>query len=90
MAFIPRFITTASKSARFYSSQARKFNDVVVVSATRTPIGSFQSSLGSLSATQLGGIAIESAIKQAGIDKDAIDEVIMGNVISAGLGKNRN
>lgn len=68
---------------RFYSSSRR---DVVIVAATRTPIGSFQSSLSSLSATQLGGIAVESAVQQAGIGKEDIDEVILGNVVSAGLG----
>lgn len=64
-----------------------KFNEVFIVSATRTPIGSFQSSLGSLSATQLGGIVIDSAVKQAGIAKENVTEVIMGNVCSAGLGQ---
>lgn len=73
--------------AQRYFSSGRKFNDVVIVSATRTPIGSFQSTLSGLSASQLGGIAIDSAIKHAGIDKNDIDEVVMGNVISAGMGK---
>lgn len=72
------------RNVRFCSS--RRFNDVVIVSATRTAIGSFQSSLSGLSATQLGGIAVESAIKQAGIAKEVVDEVILGNVVSAGLG----
>lgn len=69
---------------------SRKFNDVVIVSAQRTAMGSFQSALGSLSASQLGGIAIEAAIKQAGIAKEDVDEVVMGNVISAGMGKWHN
>lgn len=79
------FSTKVSRAlgSRFYSS-ARK--DVVIVAATRTPIGSFQSLLAPLSASQLGGIAIESAVQQAGISKDDIDEVILGNVVSAGLG----
>lgn len=77
-------------SVRFCSTQTRKFNDVVIVSATRTPIGSFQSAFNNLSATQLGGIAVESAIKQAGIPKDVVDEVILGNVVSAGLGMRKN
>lgn len=75
----------AGKNLRFFSS--KRFNDVVIVSATRTPIGSFQSSLSGLSATQLGGIAVESAVQQAGIAKENVDEVILGNVVSAGLGK---
>ena len=70
---------------RLYSTG--RFSDVVIVSATRTPIGSFQSQLSALSATQLGGIAIDSALQQAGIAKENVDEVIMGNVVSAGLGK---
>lgn len=78
-------MSTMIKNIRFCSS--KRFNDVVIVSATRTPIGSFQSSLSGLSATQLGGIAVESAIKQAGIAKEDVDEVILGNVVSAGLGK---
>lgn len=69
---------------RLYST---KLNDVVIVAATRTPIGSFQSSLSALSATQLGGIAIESVVKQAGINSSDVDEVLMGNVCSAGLGQ---
>jgi len=75
----------AGRNLRFFSSS--RFNDVVIVSATRTPIGSFQSSLSGLSATQLGGIAVESAVQQAGIAKENVDEVILGNVVSAGLGQ---
>lgn len=76
------FTTTAR---RHYSS--RKLHDVVIVAATRTPIGSFQSSLSALSATQLGGIAIESVVKQAGIAASDVNEVYMGNVCAAGLGQ---
>lgn len=61
-----------------------KLRDVVIVAATRTPIGSFQSSLSALSATQLGGIAVQSAVQQAGIAKDQIDELYMGNVVGSG------
>lgn len=85
MAFSLRLSQFAGK--RFCSSSSRKFNDVVIVAATRTPIGSFQSSLSALSATQLGGIVVDSAVKQAGISKEDIDEVVMGNVCSAGLGQ---
>lgn len=81
-----RLSKIAGKNVRFCCSHTKKFNDVVIVSATRTPIGSFQSSLSGLSATQLGGIAVESAIKQAGIPKEVVDEVVLGNVVSAGLG----
>lgn len=84
MSFLLRLSNVAGK--RFFSSGGR-FNDVVIVSATRTPIGSFQSSLSALSASQLGGIAVESAVQQAGIAKENVDEVILGNVVSAGLGQ---
>src|ERR1700710_207298 len=61
--------------------------EVVIVSATRTPIGSFGGSLASLSATQLGGIIIKSAIEKAGLKAEDIQEVYMGNVLSANLGQ---
>jgi acetyl-CoA C-acetyltransferase len=61
--------------------------EVVIVSAVRTPIGSFGGSLSSLTATELGSAAIKGAIEKAGIDPKLIDEVFMGNVISANLGQ---
>ncbi|XP_075158659.1 acetyl-CoA acetyltransferase 1 [Haematobia irritans] len=71
-------------SARFYSS---KIHEVVIVSAARTPMGSFQSQLAPMSATQLGAVAIEAAVQRAGISKEDVQEVYMGNVVSAGLGQ---
>ena len=64
-----------------------KNKEVYILSAVRTPIGSFGGSLSSLSATQLGAIAIKGAIEKAGIDKKEIQEVIMGNVLTANLGQ---
>ena len=61
--------------------------EVYIVSAVRTPIGSFGGALSSLSATQLGSIAIKSAIEKAGIKPETVEEVIMGNVVSANLGQ---
>ncbi len=61
--------------------------DVVIVGACRTPIGSFRGSLSSLPAPRLGAVAIREAIRRAGIAGDAVDEVIMGNVLSAGVGQ---
>lgn len=61
--------------------------EVVIVSATRTPIGSFGGSLATLSATQLGSLVIKSAIARAGITPEHIQEVYMGNVLSANLGQ---
>jgi len=62
--------------------------DVVIVSAVRTPIGKFQGSLSDLKATQLGAIAVREAVKRAGVDPAKVDECIMGNVVGAGLGQN--
>ena len=61
--------------------------EVVIVSAVRTPIGSFGGSLSSFSATQLGGFAIKAAVEKAGISPADVQEVYMGNVLSAGLGQ---
>lgn len=63
-------------------------NDVVIVSAVRTAIGSFQGSLKDVPATTLGAIVIKEALRRAGIQRDQVDEVIMGNVLQAGLGQN--
>lgn len=62
-------------------------HDAVIVSATRTPVGKFLGGLASLSAPELGAIAIREAVRRAGVAGDAIDEVIMGNVVSAGVGQ---
>src|SRR5690242_1570579 len=62
--------------------------EVVIVSAARTPVGKFQGALSDLSATQLGAIAVREAVKRAKLDPAQVDECIMGNVISAGLGQN--
>ena len=65
----------------------KSLRNVVLVSAARTPIGSFLGSLSSLPATKLGSIVIEEALSRAGIDKSLVDEVIMGNVLVAGEGQ---
>jgi len=61
--------------------------EVYIVSAVRTPIGSFSGSLSEVSATKLGAAAIKGALSKSGISPDLIDEVFMGNVISANLGQ---
>jgi acetyl-CoA C-acetyltransferase len=61
---------------------------VVIVSAARTPIGKFEGTLKEIPATKLGAIVIAEVFKRAGLDKDMVDEVIMGNVLPAGLGQN--
>jgi acetyl-CoA C-acetyltransferase len=62
--------------------------EVVIISGCRTPVGKFQGSLSDLSATQLGAIVVREAVKRAGVDANQVDECIMGNVVSAGLGQN--
>lgn len=62
-------------------------NDVVIVSAVRTPIGSFGGVFASLSATDLGAAAIRGALTRAGIAADLVEELIMGNVVSANVGQ---
>ena len=60
---------------------------VVIVSAVRTPIGSFMGSLSSVSATQLGAAAIKGALDKINLDPNLVDEVLMGNVVQAGVGQ---
>jgi len=60
---------------------------VVIVSAVRTPIGSFMGSLSSVSATQLGAAAIKGAFDKINLDPNLVDEVLMGNVVQAGVGQ---
>lgn len=61
--------------------------EVYIVAATRTPIGSFGGSLSSISATQLGAIVIKSVVEKSGLKPDQVQEVYMGNVMSANLGQ---
>lgn len=60
-------------------------NEVVIVAGARTPMGGLQGSLSAVSAVELGSAAIAAAVERAGIANDSVDEVIMGNVLSAGL-----
>ncbi len=62
--------------------------DIIILSAVRTPIGKFQGSLKSMTAPQLGALVVRTAVERAGLSAEQIDEVIMGNVVSAGLGQN--
>jgi len=63
-------------------------NDVVIVSAVRTPVGKFQGALADLSAVELGAIAVREAVRRAQIDMANVDECVMGCVLPAGLGQN--
>lgn len=62
-------------------------HNAVIASAVRTPIGKFLGSLSALTAPELGAIAIREVVRRAGVAPEAIDEVIMGNVVSAGVGQ---
>jgi acetyl-CoA C-acetyltransferase len=64
------------------------YDEVVIISGCRTPVGKFQGSLSDLSATQLGAVVVREAVKRAQLDPEQVDECIMGNVVSAGLGQN--
>src|SRR2546430_1571458 len=71
-----------------FSLEVSTMKDVVIISAVRTPVGKFQGALKSMSATQLGAIVVKAAVERAGLAPAHVDEVIMGNVVSAGLGQN--
>src|SRR5262245_13186252 len=60
---------------------------IVIVSAARTPMGGFQGDFASLTAAQLGGVAIKAAVERAGIKPEQVEEVIMGCVLQAGQGQ---
>jgi acetyl-CoA C-acetyltransferase len=62
--------------------------EAVIASAVRTPIGAFGGGLASVPATRLGALVVEEAVRRAGIAPGDVDEVLMGNVLSAGLGQN--
>jgi acetyl-CoA C-acetyltransferase len=62
--------------------------EAVILSAVRTPVGTFNGSFADISATELGQIVVAEALRRAGVPADKVDEVLMGNVLSAGLGMN--
>ncbi len=64
------------------------FQDIVIVSAARTPVGSFNGALASLTAAQLGTVAIKAALTRAGVEAGQVDEVILGQVLTAAQGQN--
>jgi acetyl-CoA C-acetyltransferase len=69
-------------------SQPEHFEQPIILSAVRTPIGRFLGGLAPLSATELGGKVVAESVRRAGIDPQQVDEAIMGNVVQAGLGQN--
>src|SRR5207244_10239807 len=69
-------------------SETRMRNDpIAIVGAARTPIGGLQGDVATLSANDLGGVAIKAAVERAGVAADAVDQVIMGCVLPAGQGQ---
>ena len=62
--------------------------EAVIVSAVRTPLGSFNGTLANIGATKLGALVIEEAIRRAGIAKEEVNETIMGLVLPCGYGQN--
>src|SRR6204780_2613874 len=62
--------------------------DVVIVAGVRTPVGKFQGTLSNFSAVQLGSLVVREVLSRARLKTDQVDECIMGNVVSAGLGQN--
>lgn len=66
---------------------SKSIREVVIVSAVRTPVGSYGGSLSAVRAPELGSVAIQGALEKAGVAPEAVDKVIMGNVLAAGLGQ---
>ena len=67
---------------------SKKINEVIIIAAARTPIGTYMGSLKDIKADQLGSIVIKEVLKRSNIDKNEIDEVVMGQVLTAGAGQN--
>ena len=82
---------TKGNKKRLYSFAVRKLSTdmkpVYIISAKRTPIGSFGGALSGFSATELGSKAIVGALEAAGVKADQVEEVFMGNVVSSNLGQ---
>jgi acetyl-CoA C-acetyltransferase len=73
---------------RIAKQESAVMNEVYILAAARTPIGKYLGSLSDLRAPDLGAIAVEEALRRARVPKDRVDEVIMGNVLQAGVGQN--
>ncbi|XP_023817916.1 acetyl-CoA acetyltransferase, mitochondrial isoform X1 [Oryzias latipes] len=87
---LPRFVLCRHQTQNVLSrthTSTPPFQEVVIVSATRTPMGSFKGCLAAVPATKLGSVAIRGAVEQAGIAPEEVKEVYMGNVLQAGQGQ---
>jgi acetyl-CoA C-acetyltransferase len=87
-------LTTNAKSLLFIKGARRRMSsssfcdsDVVVLGVARTAIGRLGGGLSSMTAPRLGAVAIEGALRKAGLDKNRVEEAFMGNVVSAGIGQ---
>lgn len=80
-------IVLSSQAGRFFSASSISKDAVVIVEATRTPIGAFNGSLSQLTAPQLGSVVIKSLLDKTGLKGEQVDEVIFGNVIQGGIGQ---
>lgn len=80
-------LCSSSRLLLSVSSKRHASNDVVIISAVRTPMGSFRSSLAALSGPELGAQALKAAVEKSGIPPEEIKEVYMGNVLQAGQGQ---
>jgi acetyl-CoA C-acetyltransferase len=81
-------VTSVSAKRKYkLTYQSLQSNPVYILSASRTPIGSLGGSLSSLTAPQLGVTAVKHAIEKSGLSADKIEEVYLGNVVSAGVGQ---
>jgi acetyl-CoA C-acetyltransferase len=69
-------------------SALMKKDDIVIVSATRTPFGAFNGAFASLAAHELGKVAIQESLKRAGVEGKDVSEVILGQILTAGQGQN--
>ena len=87
MARAKRFFSPLLQEKGFFGQWRPTMKKVVIVSGARTPIGSFNGELAALAATKLASVAIVEALKRSNLDGREVDEVIMGNVLPAGLGQ---
>jgi acetyl-CoA C-acetyltransferase len=87
LAFLRQSYPICRQFASSSKSMAKELKDVVILSAVRTPVGSFRSSLATMTAPQLGSVAIKAAVERAGLKPDQIQEVYMGNVLQGGEGQ---
>ncbi|RUS16152.1 Thiolase, N-terminal domain-containing protein [Endogone sp. FLAS-F59071] len=80
-------IPSIRQLARTYATATNGINEVVIVSAARTPVGCFNGSLRTMKAAQLGAVAVRAAIDRAGISPDQVEEIYVGNVLQANQGQ---